>query len=150
MMQLNWVQKPFAVLSGAEVYRVMAARAAVFVMEQQCLYLDADFADQQCVHLFAQASDGELAAYARLVPPGLKFAEPSIGRVLTTEIARGKKLARPLMQRAIQACYELYGVQPIRIGAQHYLEGFYQSLGFLTVSEVYDEDGIAHIQMRTP
>ena len=132
----------------------MAARAAVFVVEQNCVYQDADFADFQCVHLAAwqQGSDAgqTLAAYVRLVPPGLKFAEASIGRVLTTQIARRQKLGAVLMTRAITACHELFGPAPIRIGAQHYLEHFYSRLGFVTVSDIYDEDGIPHIEMLRP
>lgn len=132
----------------------MAARAAVFVVEQSCVYQDADFADFECFHLAAwlPGSDANqtLAAYVRLVPPGLKFAEASIGRVLTTQIARRQKLGAELMTRAIAACHQRFGIAPIRIGAQQYLEHFYGRLGFVTVSDVYDEDGIPHIEMLRP
>ena len=136
----------------------MAARSAVFVVEQNCVYQDADFADLDCYHLTAwlPSSDSSsqlratLAAYARLAPKGLKFAEASIGRVLTSQIARRRKLGTILMTRAISECHALFGLAPIRIGAQQYLEHFYRRLGFVTVSDSYDEDGIEHIEMLRP
>ncbi len=151
---LNWTCKAFSDLSNVALYQIMAARAAVFVVEQNCVYQDADFADFECFHLAAWLPGSDtnqmLAAYVRLVPPGLKFAEASIGRVLTTQIARRQKLGAVLMTRAIAACHELFGPVPIRIGAQQYLEQFYSQLGFVTVSDVYDEDGIPHIEMLRP
>jgi len=132
----------------------MSERAAVFVVEQNCVYQDADFADLECFHLAAWLPGNDasqtLAAYVRLVPPGLKFAEASIGRVLTSQIARRRKLGPVLMTRAIAECYALFGIAPIRIGAQQYLEQFYRRMGFITVSDVYDEDGIPHIEMLRP
>ena len=136
----------------------MAARSAAFVVEQNCVYQDADFADFDCYHLAAwlPCSDSDtdasatLAAYVRLVPPGLKFAEASIGRVLTSPVARGRKIGAILMSRAIVECHALFGLAPIRIGAQKYLEHFYRRLGFATVSDNYDEDGIEHIEMLRP
>ncbi len=156
---VTWSCKAFSNLSNVELYQIMAARAAVFVVEQNCVYQDADFADFDCHHLAAwlQSTDASatgasstLAAYVRLLPPGLKFAEASIGRVLTTQIARRQKLGRILMTRAINESQALFGPTPIRIGAQKYLEHFYVSLGFVTVSDVYDEDGIPHIDMLRP
>ena len=151
---LSWSCKAFNALSNVEVYQIMAARTAVFVVEQNCVYQDADFADFDCYHLAAwlPGADGRatLAAYVRLVPPGLKFAEASIGRVLTSQIARRRKLGAILMTRAIAECHALFGVTPIRIGAQKYLEHFYRRLGFVSVSDVYDEDGIPHIEMLRP
>ena len=151
---LIWTCKAFNDLSNVEIYQIMAARSAVFVVEQNCVYQDADFADFKCFHLAAWLPASEasqtLAAYVRLVPAGLKFAEASIGRVITTQIARRQKLGVVLMARAIAACHELFGPAPIRIGAQKYLEHFYSRLGFVTVSDVYDEDGIPHIEMLRP
>ena len=136
----------------------MAARSAVFVVEQNCVYQDADFADFDCHHLTAWLPSSDLgsdpsatlAAYVRLVPPGLKFAEASIGRVLTSQVARRQKLGQILMARAIAECHALFGVAPIRIGAQKYLEHFYRRLDFITVSDAYEEDGIPHIEMLRP
>ena len=155
---LSWTCKAFSALSNVELYQIMAARSAVFVVEQNCVYQDADFADLDCYHLSAwlPCSDSDkdvsatLAAYVRLVPPGLKFAEASIGRVLTSQVARRRKLGAILMTRAISECHALFEFAPIRIGAQQYLEHFYRRLGFVTVSDRYDEDGIPHIEMLRP
>ena len=153
---VTWSCKAFSNLSNVELYQIMAARAAVFVVEQNCVYQDADFADFDCHHLAAwlpsmdastTGASSTLAAYVRLLPPGLKFNEASIGRVLTSQLARRQKLGRILMARAIIECHALFGPTPIRIGAQKYLEHFYASLGFVTVSDIYDEDGIPHIEM---
>ncbi len=153
-LPVTWSCKTFDALSNVELYQILAARAAVFVIEQNCVYQDADFADFNCFHLAAwlPGTDGRaiLAAYVRLVPPGLKFAEASIGRVLTSQIVRRRKLGVSLMTRAIGECHARFGVAPIRIGAQKYLEHFYRRLGFVTVSELYHEDGIAHIEMLRP
>ena len=150
-LAVSWTCKAFNDLSNVELYQIMAARSAVFVVEQNCVYQDADFADFDCYHLTAWLPGNDasqtLSAYVRLLPPGLKFAEASIGRVLTSQIARRQKLGAILMTRAIAECQALFGHAPIRIGAQHYLEHFYRRMGFVTVSDVYDEDGIPHIEM---
>lgn len=115
-------------------------------MEQKCVYQDADNKDLQCYHLMLY-QNYELMAYARLVPPGLSFAEMSIGRVVTSPKSRGTGAGRALMNMAIAQCPQIFGEGNIRIGAQAYLLGFYTSLGFKAVGEVYDEDGIPHIDM---
>ena len=151
---VSWTCKAFNDLSNVELYQIMAARSAIFVVEQNCVYQDADFADFDCYHLAAWLPGNDanqtLSAYVRLLPPGLKFAEASIGRVLTSQIARRQKLGAILMTRAVAECQALFGHAPIRISAQHYLEQFYRRMGFVTVSDVYDEDGIPHIEMLRP
>jgi ElaA protein len=122
------------------------AREAVFVVEQDCAFLDADGSDPDCWHLVGRKGR-EMAAYCRIVPPGLKFAEPSIGRVLTTKAGRGTGAGKALMAEAIRRCEALFPGHAIRIGAQQYLEKFYGGFGFATVSEPYDEDGIPHVIM---
>jgi ElaA protein len=118
----------------------------VFVVEQNCPYLDADGVDDIARHLWAEQG-GAIAAYLRIVPAGVKFAEVSIGRVITAPEARGTGLGRELMKRGIAAA----GHVPIRIGAQAHLEKFYGELGFQRASDVYDEDGIPHVEMtRAP
>ncbi len=146
LTELQWSIKHFDALSAAELYQIMQARIQVFCVEQQCPYQDADGSDPQCWHLVARIG-ADLAALTRIVPPGLHYPEASIGRVLTTAIARGTGIGRELMQRSIDACHAQFGVVPIKIGAQHHLEKFYQSMGFATISDVYDEDGIAHVKM---
>ena len=146
MSELQWQSCSFADLDGRVLYAMLAARQQVFIVEQNCPYLDADGADPHCAHLTAWRR-GEIAAYARLVPPGLKFAEASIGRVLTTSVGRGQGLGRALMLRALSGIEQAFGDGPVRIGAQQYLDRFYQSLGFNTMSPSYLEDGIPHVEM---
>ncbi len=133
-------------LTAREVHDILQARAAVFVVEQACAFQDVDGADPASWHLFAREG-GAIVAYCRLVPPGVKFAEPSIGRVITTGTGRGRGLGRELMREALARAGALWPGSPVRIGAQRHLEGFYGSLGFVTASDPYDEDGIPHVEM---
>lgn len=139
--------KSFEDLSPAELYAIMQLRGEVFVVEQQCPYLDADGKDPFCFHLMIWDED-KLAAYARLLPKGLAYEQASIGRVVSSPAYRGKGAGKLLMQQAIAFCNELFGPGPIKIGAQLYLKRFYESLGFVKCSEMYLEDGIEHIEME--
>ncbi|TAD94243.1 MAG: GNAT family N-acetyltransferase [Bacteroidetes bacterium] len=146
-MQISWQSKPFDSLSPTELYNIMHLRSAVFVVEQNCVFLDLDHRDAQSLHLMAMV-DGALAAYARIMPVGLGYTDYcSIGRVATAAFARGKGLGRSLMQQAIEELYGQYGMVPIKIGAQLYLKSFYASFGFVPHGPVYLEDGIDHIPM---
>ena len=136
----------FASLSLMAFHRIVMAREAVFVVEQACPYQETDTYDPQSWHLQVMRGD-ELAAYARVIPPGLKGPEAAIGRVLTVARFRGQGLAQQLMQEAIRFCRQQYPAHAIRIGAQVYLQRFYASLGFIPCSAPYDEDGIMHIDM---
>ena len=147
---LTWQCSPFDGLSTKVLYAILRARQIVFVVEQNCPFLDADDVDQHCLHLLGwqvQGFNNALAAYARLVPPGGKYREPSIGRVITSPEFRGQGFGKELMQRAVQAMDQLYPGLAIRIGAQQYLEMFYSGFGFVTVSPTYIEDGIPHVEM---
>ncbi len=146
-MNVGWSWLPFANLSTRELYGILALRQRVFVVEQTCPYLDADGRDPTCWHGMGATDDLTLVASARIVPPGLVYAEPSIGRVVTAPSARGHGVGRELMLEAIDQTKRLYPGQGIRIGAQRYLEKFYTSLGFVTVGEPYDEDAIVHVEM---
>ena len=141
-----WQWLPFDGLSGRQLHDVFQLRAKVFVVEQRCAYLDLDGADLQCWHGLG-SEGGVLVATARLVPPGLKYTEPAIGRVVTAPEVRGRGLGRELMLEAIAQTRRLYPGQPIRVQAQRYLERFYESLGFAATSQPYDEDGIPHVDM---
>lgn len=141
----DWL--PFSSMSGREVHDVLQLRARVFVVEQKCAYLDADGADPQCWHGLIRDEKGTLVATARIVPPGLKYAEPAIGRVVSAPEARRTGAGRALMISAIAQTKRLFPGQNIRIGAQRYLEKFYASLGFAPTDILYDEDGIPHIEM---
>lgn len=144
---VRWQVSRFENLTRRDLYRILAARSAVFVVEQNCPYQDLDGLDDQAIHLWAQAPDDKLLAYARLLPPDTRFAEPSIGRVLTAAAGRGQGLGRLLMIRALEETAKAFPGLTIRISAQQYLENFYQGLGFETVSEPYLEDDIPHLEM---
>jgi ElaA protein len=145
---LRWRWCAFDALSPLELQNIYMARQLVFSIEQQCIYLDADGCDEQSHHLAAWA-DGQRVplAYARVVAPGVKYAEPSIGRVITTEAGRGSGLGRELVRRAVLHCREVYPTLGIRISAQSRLEHFYAGFGFEIVGERYMEDGIPHTEM---
>ncbi|HUL96075.1 MAG TPA: GNAT family N-acetyltransferase [Usitatibacter sp.] len=145
---MHWHFAKFDELSPRDIHDLFQARVAVFVLEQKCPFQDVDGADPHCWHLIGRDSPGgEVLAYCRLVPPGVKYPEPSIGRVLTTAGARGSGAGRRLMAEALARCERLWPGQPLRIGAQQYLERFYGDYGFARSSEPYDEDGIMHIEM---
>jgi ElaA protein len=146
-MTLTWTTKPFADLTLAELYSLLQLRSEVFVVEQQCAFQDIDGQDQAAHHLLGYTESGELAAYARLFAAGLSYPEVSIGRVVASPRLRRHGFGRALMQRAIEECAALFGPQPIRIGAQQYLQRFYESFGFRQQGEGYLEDGIPHIYM---
>ncbi len=145
-MNLNWIYKNFDDLTNRELYSVLQLRNEVFVVEQNCAYQDVDNKDLKSFHLMA--FDGDiLAAYCRVLRPGLSFDEASIGRVITAPSYRGKGIGITLIEKAIEKTHRAFGVKPIKIGAQLYLKKFYESFGFAQTSEVYLEDGIEHIEM---
>ena len=144
---MNWKMKSFAALTVPELYDILHLRSEVFVLEQNCVYQDMDYSDQKALHLMGTDDSGQLLAYTRIFAPGIKFKEASIGRVVTSPLARGKGAGRELMERSIKGLQQHYGEIPIRIGAQQYLQRFYNSLGFEQASDPYLEDGIAHIEM---
>lgn len=141
-------------MDARTLYRLLQLRTDVFVVEQQCLFQDMDGADELCMHLLGeQAVPGHqpaLLAYARIVPPGLKFPEASIGRVVSATAARGSGIGHVLMREAVRALHGLWGVQPIRIGAQAHLQAFYRRHGFEPDGPIYIEDGIDHVEMLRP
>ncbi len=133
-----------------QLYAVLAARVAVFVVEQSCPYQDLDGLDDVALHLVGWAGNGSVVAYARILPPGTRFEQPSIGRVLTSLPGRRCGLGRALMRRAIEVVGEYYPGRPVRISAQCYLQRFYAELGFAVDSAPYEEDGIPHVEMQLP
>jgi len=143
---VSWRVERFDELSLDRLYAILAARVAVFVVEQDCPYQDLDGLDDSGLHVSAWSGRAVLA-YARVLPPGRRFSEPSIGRVLTMQQVRRTGLGRELMRRSIDVADRLFPQQGLRISAQHYLERFYSELGFETVSDPYPEDGIPHIEM---
>ena len=147
MLEIHWVLKSFSDLTPSELYAILQLRNDVFVVEQQCVYQDADGKDPDAYHLMGWYKK-TLAVYTRLLPPGLSYADhSSIGRVVSSKTIRGKGLGKELMERSIDELIQLFPQVPIKIGAQRYLTTFYESLGFKQVSAVYLEDGIEHIDM---
>jgi ElaA protein len=145
-MQINWLLKKFEELNPYQLYAILQLRNEVFVVEQNCVFQDADDKDQMSVHLMGYQHN-QLVAYTRLVPPGVIYDIPSIGRVVTLKAVRRSGTGKKLMKQSIEFTYELFGEQPIKIGAQLYLEKFYNDFGFIKCSDVYLEDGIEHIYM---
>ena len=143
---MNWKIKRFEELTITELYEILRVRAEVFVVEQTCIYQDLDLKDKKAYHLFCEDND-EIVAYLRILDKNVSYSEIAIGRVLVTEMNRGKGLAREMMQRAISFIKEELNEMQIRISAQLYLKQFYESLGFLITSDVYLEDDIEHIEM---
>lgn len=146
---LHWRSLAFDALRPTELYALLRLRTEVFVIEQNCVFQDMDGADPACHHLLG-TRDGALLAYARLVPAGLKFAEASIGRVVSDPSTRGTGMGHALMREAVLQLHALWGEQPIRIGAQAHLQGFYRQHGFRPSGPIYIEDGIDHIEMLRP
>ncbi len=145
-MSLNWIYKKFEELTVEELYLIMQLRNEVFVVEQNCPYQDADNKDQQSFHLAGWDSE-KLVAYVRIIPPGICYTEPSIGRVVTSPAYRGTGAGRELMNNAIEKTLTQFNARAIKIGAQLYLKKFYESLGFNKSSDEYLEDNIPHIEM---
>ena len=148
---LRWQRCRFDALTVVELQHIYAARQQVFVIEQQCLYLDVDGHDESAFHLAAWSEAHRMPlAYARLLDPGVKYPEPSMGRVLTTAPARGVGLGRELVRKVISASSDAWPGHGMRISAQARLERFYLELGFEPVGTPYDEDGIPHLEMLRP
>jgi ElaA protein len=144
----TWRWCAFDVLSVHELQNIYMARQQVFCIEQQCIYLDADGWDERSHHLAAWSPRQRMPlAYARVVAPGVKYAEPSIGRVITTAVARGTGLGRELVRRAVEHTLQTYPGQGVRISAQAHLDCFYGNFGFVAVGVPYMEDGIPHLEM---
>ena len=148
---LTWRCAPYRELTLDELYALLALRQRVFVVEQNCPFLDADGADDRAWHLLGWTHDADgrplLGAYARLFAPGEAYAEASIGRVATHPALRRAGLGRALMIEALARVAALAPGAPVRIGAQRYVEHFYESLGFRVAGPEYLEDGIPHVEM---
>jgi len=142
----TWTCKTFTELTPDELYAILRLRSEVFVVEQNCVFLDMDNKDQKSHHLMGWRG-GKLVGYSRLLGSGISYVESSIGRVVTSPAARGFGVGRDLLDKSIETLYRLYGKQSIRIGAQCYLTKFYESFGFVQKGEIYLEDGIEHIEM---
>jgi ElaA protein len=146
----EWQWSRFADLRPEELYAALQLREAVFVVEQSCAYPDADGRDAEAWHLLGWLREGagrRLVAYARVFPPGVRYVEGSIGRVATARDVRRRGFGKALMAEALRRLESLAPRQPVKLAAQRYLEDFYSSFGFRTVSAPYEEDGIIHVDM---
>ncbi|MDG1870428.1 GNAT family N-acetyltransferase [Flavobacterium frigidarium] len=145
-MSLQWKIKPFDGLSVNELYDLLQLRSKIFVVEQNCVYLDLDGKDKVALHLFAEF-EGKIVAHARLFKAGISFDNASIGRVVVDADYRDRKWGHDLMREAIAGIASNFNETKITIGAQLYLKKFYESHGFIQSSEMYLEDDIPHIEM---
>jgi ElaA protein len=143
---LRWYSRAFSELSVVELYALLRLRGEVFVVEQECAYLDPDGLDPAAWHYMGWDGD-ELVASQRCLPPGTPYAESSIGRIVTAPARRGRNFGRELVARGIAFNREQWPGHPIRIGAQSRLAHFYESYGFHRVGDPYMEDGIEHVHM---
>jgi ElaA protein len=147
---LHWLSARWDALTRDDLYDALQLRCRVFILEQGP-YLDPDGWDRQGLHLFGRhPHTGELLAYLRLLDPGVRFAEPSIGRVITAPSVRGTGLGRVLMVEGLRRHDAAWAGLGNRISAQAHLRGFYGSLGYQPVGEPYDEDRIPHLEMLRP
>lgn len=143
---MNIKIKKFDDLTISELYKILNLRNEVFVVEQNCAYLDTDGKDQLAHHVMVW-DDEVLVAYARIFSPGIKYDTSSIGRVVVNLAHRELKLGHLLMEHAVKAVADLYKTGDITISAQAHLQRFYNKHGFVTVSEEYMEDDIPHVEM---
>lgn len=143
---LTWTWQRFADLGVDGVYDMLALRCKIFILEQGP-YLDPDGLDRQSWHLLGRDESGELRAYLRIVDPGLKFEEPSIGRVVLDKAMRGSGAGDELTREGVALCLREWPGRGIRISAQAHLQRFYGRQGFVTVGDEYLEDNIPHVEM---
>jgi ElaA protein len=148
MMEHKIYSKPFDELTPKELYDLLRLRSEVFVVEQNCVFLDMDNKDFYCDHVLIYTD--QLVATSRLVPPGISYEEMSIGRIVSHRSARRTGVGKLLMQESLRLLKDKFGDGPVKIGAQYYLKDFYGRFGFVQCSDIYDEDGIDHILMLRP
>ena len=144
---ISWKCVSFSDLSLKELHDLLRLRVDVFVVEQDCPYPELDGRDEESFHLLAINEVNELVAYTRILPAGLVYDDVSLGRVLVAMPNRGTGLGEELLIQSMSFIQKHFGEVPVRIGAQTYLEKFYQKHGFQPVGESYLEDGIPHIEM---
>lgn len=146
-MKIDWIIKSFENLSANELYDILQLRSKIFVVEQNCAYLDLDGKDKKALHLFG-VFNGQIVASSRLLKKGISYQNASIGRVVVDANFRNKKWGHNLIQESIAGIKTHFNETKITIGAQFYLKNFYERHGFIQCSEIYLEDGIPHIEMK--
>lgn len=143
---MKWKLKSFDELTVNELYKLLQLRVSVFVVEQSCPYPEIDGHDQNCRHLFLEKDD-QIVAYARLIPRGVLYESASIGRIVVDKSYRKSGYGRELLNKSIDILMDEWDETEIKLHAQVYLLDFYQSFGFVEMSEHYLEDGIPHVDM---
>lgn len=143
---MSWILKKFDELTNIELYKLLKERTLVFVVEQNCPYLEVDGKDPFSYHLFKE-DNGEIIAYLRIVPAGVSYQEISIGRVFVKKEYRGQGIAEELLTKGLDFIQNELKETNVKIQAQDYLRKFYSSFGFQTISETYLEDNIPHVDM---
>ena len=144
--KFNFIWRNFNSISKDELYDVLSLRQRVFIIEQDCLYEDLDYSDQDANHLLLY-KDNKLIGYSRVFSPGIKYDAASIGRIVTDLDYRGKGYGKIITQESIQFLKNNFPESDITISAQYRLVDFYENLGFETEGNVYLEDDIEHIKM---
>ena len=144
-LSVQWLS--FSEFSAPDLYGALCLRQAVFIVEQNCAFLDADGLDVVGIHGLGRDATGNLVAVARMLPPDGKRPAPSIGRLAVAKHARRFGYGRLIFAEALSEVQRRYPRSPVQITAQAYLERFYASFGFVRVGEPFDEDGIPHISM---
>lgn len=138
--------KKFNELTLEELYEILKLRSEVFVVEQNCIYNDIDGKDLTSSHIMIK-ENGKIKAYLRALQPGVSYEDASLGRVLVSPDARGKGYAKAIVTKGVEYILNNFNTTKITIGAQEYLKNFYSEIGFKPISEIYDEDGIPHLDM---
>lgn len=146
--RVKFYTAPFLDIPAGKLYRILALRSDVFVVEQNCAYQDLDGKDEHSFWVWAEDENGTVHATARLLPAGISYKEISIGRVCTSMQSRGSGLGKLLMKESLVQCGNIWGSEPITISAQQYLLKFYNELGFVEEGEMYLEDDIPHLKMK--
>jgi ElaA protein len=145
--KITWYCTPFSELDVITFHNIIQLRVSVFIMEQDCHYMDLDGKDLKAYHVYALNENNEVVAHARLLDRGVSYEYMSIGRVVVRKDYRGTGLGHELMQYSMNKAKEIYGEDKIKISAQQHLEKFYESHGFVTVTDMYFEDDIPHVGM---
>ena len=136
--------KRFDELSVDELYRILELRVSVFVVEQNCPYMELDGLDRGAVHVWFEDEDG-IAAYLRVLDRGVESEHAALGRVVTGK--RGRGLGSAILREGIRVAEERFGADTLYLEAQTYARGLYEKHGFRQISDVFLEDGIPHIKM---
>ena len=146
-MHLEWQIKHYSELSLNEFHDIIALRMKVFVVEQNCPYQDLDGKDKKCYHVICRNGKGDIVATARILPPGISYDSPSIGRVVIEDDIRGKGIGHELMNKCVDYSIVEFGNSVITISAQKHLENYYGKHDFTSTGKEYLEDGIPHVEM---